>query len=787
LAILSSNDLLGAARSDQCIERQASIHENCTHFALAQFEVSKPGEGKRGERIYGERKAVGELNEVIRFVKNYRGAGRSEQIFSTNPLIYFLTSRQNATSCDYIIIGNVGSGFENEAMEAIKSGKPCLVILDGELRNYQLFCSWGNIENCIFKHYKIALASSGGRYLILERRNEFAREIRKLEGLLADENVDFKVIRNYDPDNKRGRITLSGDARDAVILSKERPRVEFPLEISSGSGILFAVGPSAEDVKALKVALGNSDVFSVTSKPEETWQFYIHKYKGKLPFHGKPYEITCSIELLDPKEGDYVAVAMPSILSPRKNGDFNVVVFSCDALRADHLNLYGYPRNTAPNLARLAESSWTFSNAISQSSWTAPSFASVLTSTYPSENGVYRERYSDRLDALDYGWWDPSTWEVINLDCVENDYGSSLPEVLRRNGYFTKAYTFIELFSDYAVNQSFGGGFDSLEMAHQLDSGRYGKAITTQMCFDRVKSFLQDYANYKFCLFFHVKEPHTDYAPPESFARKFIDPSYKGPIGLRIGQWKVFSETYTDDDNRRIVDLYDAQINYADDILGQLIETLKSLGIYENTLLVFMSDHGEEFASDPIDAHKGRYVHGHSLRYHLIHVPLVIHLPGLSAGTKRELVQLLDVAPTLYDFLGIHVNPEHITGKSLLPLISGKTDKFRGYAISERVCYGTEKQSILEDGYQYIRTLGVPYEELYSLNPSDSNVNLAEYLPQQVAERRARLDAILNVETDKKSKGTDAKADKSKRPAEATSRTLTQRAVENLKSLGYLK
>ena len=307
-----------------------------------------------------------------------------------------------------------------------------------------------------------------------------------------------------------------------------------------------------------------------------------------------------------------------------------VIVVSIDTLRRDHVSVYGYGRRTTPTLEALANEGVVFEDAVTTAPWTLPAHASLLTSLYPSSHGA------------------------VDLHRGVPDDVSSLPRLLQQNGFFTQAVvTHLYLSKQYG----FGHGFDG----HWYRYDARAEPVT-----ERAISFLRERGDRDFFLFLHYYDPHWHYDPPPPFDRTF-DPDY---AGVASGVWWEFKEETADSidprDLRHILALYDGEILYADRQLGRLFRVMKEVGIYDKTLVVVTSDHGEEFLEH------GGWEHQKTLYEEVLRIPLLMKLPGSEGAGRRvsQQVSLVDVAPTILDDLGSPA-AAGFQGRSLLGLIRG--------------------------------------------------------------------------------------------------------------------
>jgi len=326
----------------------------------------------------------------------------------------------------------------------------------------------------------------------------------------------------------------------------------------------------------------------------------------------------------------------------------NVILISIDTLRADHLGCYGYDRATSPNLDAFRQEAVQFDQAIAQAPSTLHSHASILSSLLP-----HHHRAS----------WAAKTRLPEDV--------TSLPEVLHDAGYQTAAFT-----GGGQMDRVFGldQGFD---LYQQPGSDRFNGTVARA-----VEWLEQERTEQPFFLFLHTYEPHHPYAPPPDHLALFED-EYSGPLPQEISVDLLRSinrnEVEIDEkDLAHIVAAYDGEIRSMDDGFGYLLDFLRQQSLYDDTLIVFTSDHGEEFGE-----HGKIGWHSHSLYDELLRVPLIIKLPGNlhSGAAVADQVRGLDVAPTVLDVLGLEP-PAAFSGVSLVDRIAPEGTSSELVAIS---------------------------------------------------------------------------------------------------------
>jgi hypothetical protein len=247
----------------------------------------------------------------------------------------------------------------------------------------------------------------------------------------------------------------------------------------------------------------------------------------------------------------------------------NVIVYLVDTLRADHLGCYGYERDTSPHLDRFAAEAVLFTRTVAQSPWTRASVASIFTGLRPQRHGANR-----RQDAL--------SKEAITL-----------AELLHEHGYETAA---IVTNHNVSPELGFGQGFERYEMLGRRD----GQPIPSSEVTERSVQFLRGRRDGRpLFLYLHTLDPHGPYDPPQPYRARFasgVNDPWIGSVKMLRGLQKYELEPTVDETTRRqLVDLYDGDIAANDASFGALVESLRSLDLYHDSLIVFVSDHGEEF------------------------------------------------------------------------------------------------------------------------------------------------------------------------------------------------
>lgn len=331
----------------------------------------------------------------------------------------------------------------------------------------------------------------------------------------------------------------------------------------------------------------------------------------------------------------------------------NIVLFMIDTLRADRLGVYGYDKPTSPHIDALAEESVLFTRADAAAPWTLPSIISMMTSRHPAEHGV-----------------------VVEGPRIPEDQ-PVLAEQLMALGYDTVSY----YANEYAGRSSgMTRGFDQAELVRYTDKEKVEEYLDSRTGTD------------PFFLYIHNVEPHNPFDLQVS--QDYLEPF--GEVGFpdRLRMLELYSkfraatrakqqegkdttaeqaamlEELQAMKDATIDPLYDASVRLADARAGEVIQALRDAGEWDNTLFILLSDHGEEMGE-----HDG-WQHDQSVYPELVHVPFLIRFPGGAfAGQQRpEPVTLVDLIPTVLDWLGAPEPADGYSGVSLLPAITGGDD-----------------------------------------------------------------------------------------------------------------
>ena len=322
----------------------------------------------------------------------------------------------------------------------------------------------------------------------------------------------------------------------------------------------------------------------------------------------------------------------------------NIIVLTVDTLRADHMALYGYHRNTMPAIGAFAETAVVFDQAVVSRGNTRASYASMLTGLYPFHHGVY------------------------NNNTVLHENFTTLPEILKSADYYTACFV-----SNFVLVGELSGcdqGFDIYDdRVEDREANRNNYERSAAGTLKAILEWLETGPPQPFFLFTNFIDPHGPYLPPEKFRGL-----YKSGKERILNRKQIFSYQRVADSLNYYdyVDRYDGEIRYVDEALGQLIEALKSKGLWDDAIVIFLSDHGESFGE-----HNVFFTHQYYVFEETVRVPLAIRLPpdGKTQSTPLPprvsgLGSPMDLMPTILNYLDISFK-DKIDGQSLLPILNG--------------------------------------------------------------------------------------------------------------------
>lgn len=402
---------------------------------------------------------------------------------------------------------------------------------------------------------------------------------------------------------------------------------------------------------------------------------------------------------------------MSAVPSPT-SGKPNIILISLDTLRADHLGCYGYSRATSPAIDAFAAQAVRFEQVISESCWTLPSHMTLFTGLYPTTHGVMTAGASLSAQVR------------------------TLPEILKANGYRTFAYTG----GGYVAKTfGFGRGFDEY-----VATSERGLAEIIDRAERRLDGLSGHDGDSPLFLFLHAYDLHAPYECGQPYDAMFASADRQPFPDWARNEifFKDDGRSLTPDNIRFLMDQYDGGIRRADDLLAPFFAYLKRRRLMERSIVVFLSDHGEEFGEHGFVGHRG------SLHRECVTPPLIIAVPGVELRVSTVGVGLKDVMPTLLDLAGIPA--PSMQGRSLKSLLEGH-DLPPAPLFSE-VSQHASYRSLAWDNKRLILKAYSDQPRLYdwTTDPSEQ-INVAEQHPGWVADLMAHMpnlpESYLHPET----------------------------------------
>ena len=471
----------------------------------------------------------------------------------------------------------------------------------------------------------------------------------------------------------------------------------------------------------------------------------------------------------------------------------NIVLIIIDTVRADHISSYGYAKTTTPHIDQFAQESLRFEKAYAAASWTLPSTASLLTGTYSGYHGAHRNdsaenffssnKLSDENVTLaevlgQYGYY---TASIVSSPFLGRQFGLDqgfqyLDDIIPNHFYIFPAFAVVEFLNSFFPLQDYlaATGFFGHKVADQIN-----------LC---ALNWLKNYDSPKpFFLLLHYFDPHDPYLPENlGVSSKHIPATIVSRYGQRTANYtdleKGLISTVMNnekpllhDEHDLLINNYDLEISRNDQKVNEILEACKALNVYDNSIIVILSDHGESFGEHDL------MLHGVSLYEDNLMVPLLIKLPlsDLKKGVITRDVSLVGLVPTILSYLDIPI-PETVQGSSFfgndeqrIVAQNFRDPKWKNQEITRR--FDQDIISLKLGRYKFIRSTGGKTElfdleqdplELHDLLEKETGIakNISAHLESLIT----RFGLIKN--------------NTKKNQSDVDSGT-----IQNLKTLGYIK
>ena len=408
-----------------------------------------------------------------------------------------------------------------------------------------------------------------------------------------------------------------------------------------------------------------------------------------------------------------------------------VIMITVDTLRRDAVGCYNPDVDYTPQMDRFAGDCTLFNNAFSSAPWTYPAVASILTGLAPAVHSL-----TDGKSAL-----------------PENV--PTMAEAMRNAGYHTAAIGFNGLltarskldrgFQEYhwvPVQSVQVPNFD-IGLTHNLLKACGSRKPDGAGLTDHAIQWLKKHSGQEFFLWLHYFDPHMPYTPPVPFQPTDPEMLARGTRFSETRAGRMGSTAKTAEERAWIRTLYEGEVAYVDAQLGRFLDTLKQLNLYEDSLILLTSDHGEELWDH------GRFEHGHTLYNELIHVPLLVKLPGVQPQTRVDAsVSTQAVAPTILELCGVQTQASESMSPSFSSLFDAQDQSFLEAPIfGGAPIFHEPLESVVFDRMKYVRSVLSGQEWLFNLAEDPEERNSLVYLdPASAVKGRQLLEAAREAD-----------------------------------------
>jgi arylsulfatase A-like enzyme len=405
----------------------------------------------------------------------------------------------------------------------------------------------------------------------------------------------------------------------------------------------------------------------------------------------------------------------------------NVILIVIDALRYDGLSCFGNARKTSPNIDSLARKGVIFENAISASGSTPGAMGAIMTSRFPLFiTDIFNK---DQTKVTDFGF-SRFYSEADKPGRFPGDL-PTLASILRDNGFETVGFSANPIMStELNTTQGFDS-YDEFPGEENWQPFPNAEGVTSRV----IDYFLKNGDSRSF-VFAHYMDTHHPYSTPHPF-----DGIYNGDFveGMDNGDvdWKWFHSDdldYLKNISKHARAMYDSQIRFLDHQLGRLFSVLRKKRILKDTLVLILSDHGDEFLEH------GGTVHHPKLYEELVRIPFILYCPRITSARRvSRLVRSVDVLPTVLDAVGIE-NDYELDGALLTRVIRGNDENLPDYAYMDMPPF----RGIRTEEWKLIRNERTSRIELYNLieDPLERN-DVADSKPSITSNLSGRLDAVV--------------------------------------------
>ena len=427
---------------------------------------------------------------------------------------------------------------------------------------------------------------------------------------------------------------------------------------------------------------------------------------------------------------------------PKADPPYNIILLTPDQLRADYMHTYGFPYPDTPNIDQLAREGTVFTRAYAAAPWTTPSFGAILTGLFPTVHGMTLPPYESCGPSITRPLKSGSIPSVPGF-LLLSPHKPIIPELLKKRGMITAA----DNANCWSIWDVIHRGWDEFKFfpGYQLPvpghPGRSSFYLTAPKTTAWAEQWLKAHRGQRFFFWVHYMEPHAPYNEPQEFDRFKTPDDFPGvddsggPGGAELASLAKLQNPHA---IRRLQNLYAGKILYVDHYIGELIKTVRALGLARNTIIILVSDHGQLVYSHPKDFNTDDH---RSLYDADLHVPLIFWGPGIPAGKRvDDLASHYDILPTI---LALENLPpaSHTDGVSLKGAIEGSaTAPPHRYLYAEESVL-TPQYSIRNARYKVIETMRTGKIQCFdhATDPRELH-NICSQIPVEASRLKAALD-----------------------------------------------
>jgi choline-sulfatase len=437
------------------------------------------------------------------------------------------------------------------------------------------------------------------------------------------------------------QVTVGGIARRALAPGGHGSRVSYYVQLPAGAHLALGVGAEGQGggTAVIRVAVDGQPARTLHEGPiAARWEDLLLDC-GAAAGHAARIDFVARGGAVAWAEPRVVVKAPPAAALPKPQPRFDhIYVWMVDTFRADKFHAYNpKTRVLTPNYDAFAADATRFAWATVQGTWSLPSHASLLTGVYPTVH--HATAHESKLLATV-----PFVAEELKHDGYKTGMFSS-------NGYISSKWGFDR-----------GWDIDRNFIRESLPN-------SADYLWKTAKAWITPLLAKRQFVYLATIEPHVAYTPKKQFLVKYWDKPYVGPIkpvqtGVQLGLIKIGKLKINDNDKAYLEALHDAEITGSDALFAGFIADLKKMGVYDTSVVVVVSDHGDQFYEH------GSVGHGDTVYQELTHVPMIIRAPGLlpKGAVVEPDVEMMDMAPTLLDLAGAKPEPK-MQGASLVPLV----------------------------------------------------------------------------------------------------------------------